>query len=81
MLAELQEHASQTPPPSDAQAVTQVVAYLKACNQLFERGILGKGAFIKSTDCPILKNMDNGFKFFSDWLDVELCKGEVCLIA
>ena len=54
----------------------QVVAYVAACNQLFERGILGKKVFIKSADCPILDNMDRGFKFFSDWLDVELSKGE-----
>jgi hypothetical protein len=50
VLAELQEYASQTPPTHDAKAVLQLVAYLTACNQLFERGILGKRVFIKSVD-------------------------------
>ena len=36
--------------------------------------------FIKSVDCPILDNMDKGFNFFSNWLDVELYKGEVYLM-
>ena len=75
MLAELCEYASQTPPPSDTKSVLQVVAYLTACNQLFESGILGK-VFIRSADSPILKSMDQGFKFFADWLDVELSKVE-----
>ena len=80
MLAELREYASQTPAPTDAESVMQVVAYLTACNQLFERGILGKRVFIRSThDCPILESMDKGFKFFSDWLDVELSKGKDCM--
>ena len=76
VLAELREYASQTPPPPDAKSVLQVVAYLTACNQLFERGILGKKVFIRSADSPIIKSMDEGFKFFADWLDVELSKGE-----
>ena len=55
----------------------ETVNYLTACNQLFERGILGKKVYIKSVDSnPIISSMDQGFKFFSEWLDVELSKGE-----
>ena len=73
--SELQEYASQDTRPSDSKSVLEVVAYLTACNQMFERGILGKRVFIRSADCPILDNMDKGFKYFSNWLDVELSKG------
>lgn len=79
VLSELQEYASEDPRPSDSNSVLEVVAYLTACNQLFERGILGKRVFIRSADCPILDNMDKGFKYFSDWLDVELSKGTLIL--
>lgn len=75
VLAELQDYATQSPPPADALSVMKTVAYLKACNQLFERGILGKGVFIKSLSNPILMNMDEGFMYFSKWLDYELSRG------
>ena len=77
MLAELQEYASQHPSPFDAKSTMEVVSYLTACNQLFERGILGKKVFIKSANSPILTNIERGFNFFSRWLDVELSKGRV----
>ena len=79
VLAELQEYATQTPPPADALSVMKTVAYLKACNQPFERAILGKGVFIKSLSNPILVNMDEGFMYFAKWLDYELSRG-ICLI-
>ena len=75
VLAELQEYATRTPPPTDAPSVTNTVAYLKACNQLFERGILGKWVFVKSPSNPIIASMDEGFTYFTTWLDCELSKG------
>ena len=75
VLAEFQEYATQTPPPTDAPSVTNTVAYLKACNQLFERGILGKRVFIKSPSNQIIASMDEGFTYFTTWLDCELSKG------
>ena len=37
VLAELEEYARQTPIPHDSESVLQTVAFLKACNSLFER--------------------------------------------
>ena len=48
VLAELQEYAAQVPSPLDADSVRETVAYLTACNSIFERGILGKKVFIRS---------------------------------
>ena len=68
VISELEEHVSGLPPSDEAyaQSIKMTVAYLKTFNKLFERGILGKGAFIKDTtaSCPILTNMEEGFGFF-----------------
>ena len=58
MLSELQEYATRNPLPNDADSVLETVEYLCACNQIFERGILGKGVFIRSADNPILNGME-----------------------
>ena len=72
-----------SPQSSNSHSVLETVAYLTACNQLFERGILGKKVYIKSSDSsPLLSSMNEGFQFFSSWLDVELGKGgmTVCIV-
>lgn len=75
VLAELEEYAHGNPIPQDSASVLQTVAFLKACNSLFERGILGKHVFIKSIDSPIIANIDKGFHFFEEWLNEHLAKG------
>lgn len=51
------------------------MAYLTACNRLFERGILGKKVFVKSMASPIMTNIDSGYSYFSSWFDEHLDKG------
>ena len=75
VLAELEEYARGTPAPHDSNSVLGTVAYLKACNSLFERGILGKHAFIKTMNSPISASMDEGYSFFGKWLDEHLTNG------
>ena len=70
-----EEYAHKTPEPHDSESVLQTVAFLKACNSLFERGILGKKVFIKSIDSPIIASLDRGFRFFQEWLDEHLAEG------
>ena len=78
MISELQEYATELV-TSDQQtrlSTMQTVSYLKACNKLFERGILGKKVFIKdSTSCPVLMKMKEGFEYFTTWLDKKLSEG------
>ncbi len=50
------------------------MAYLTACNSIFERGILGKKVFIKSMASPIIANIDSGYSYFSSWFDEHLDK-------
>ena len=75
VLAELEEYARQTPVPQDSDSVLRTVAFLMACNSLFERGILGKHVFIKTMESPIITSMDEGYCFFGKWLDEHLAKG------
>ena len=75
MLSELEEYAHKTPEPQDSESILQTVAFLKACNSLFERGILGKKVFIKSMDSLIIASMDRRFRFFEEWLDEHLAEG------
>lgn len=75
VLAELEEYARETPIPKDSASVLQTVDFLKACNSLFERGILGKHVFIKTMESPIITSMDEGYRFFGKWLDEHLAKG------
>lgn len=48
--------------------------YLRACNQLFERGILKTG-FIKCVHSPFLTTIKKGFQFFSEWADKLILEG------
>lgn len=76
VLTELEEYAMQTPAPVDSASVQHVVMYLKACNKMFERGILEKKGFIKSTQSPVLSSIKDGFRYFSEWADKAIDEGK-----
>ena len=74
VLGELYWYVNQTPPPIDASEVSETLAYLKAGNMLFEQGFLSHN-HIMSMDCDTIKNIDQGYKYFSGWLSSILDKG------
>ncbi len=76
VISELKEYSTSTPPPPYAANVALTIQYLEACNQLFERGILGH-VRIWSGDSPILKKMEKKFEVFCSWLDGLLKEGTV----
>ena len=77
VISELQEYTSGLPASQKAlsQSTKLTVDYLKACNKIFERGILGKEVFINDVSSPIVVNMEEGFQFFTTWLDEKLAQG------
>lgn len=78
MLAAVKEVACSR--PDEEREHMQTYLYLKACNLLFEEGILSKTPITSSTS-PLLKNMEDGFKFFSDWRqEVANTKGGLSMI-
>jgi len=52
------------------------IQFLKACNKIFERGILAKKGFVKDSSSPLIKSMEDGFSYFIKWLDEKLIQGK-----
>ena len=77
VISELQEYASELPATekSVSDQTISTVEYLKACNKIFERGILAKKGFIKDSSSPLIRSMEDGFNFFTNWLDEKLIQG------
>ena len=74
VLGELQWYIHQHPKPDDADTTLEVLKYLEACNLLFEQGFLSHSR-IRSLDSEVLKNIDQGFSYFAEWLNSILAKG------
>ena len=72
---ELYAYVHQTPPPEDTDVTSETLAYLEACNQLFEQGFLSHGR-IRNQDSEILRNINKGYSYFSGWLTSILQKGK-----
>ena len=68
---ELYAYIYQTPPPEDATTTSETLAYLEARNKLFEKGFL----CIHNKDSEVLKNIQQGYSYFSSWLTSILEKG------
>lgn len=58
---------SQTPTPMDAQSVQSTRKYLEGCNRLFERGLLCHTK-IRDENSEVLESIDEGYSFFSNWI-------------
>ena len=52
----------------EAKSTTTTLGYLKACNNLFERGFLSHKQ-VAAVDCEVLTNIAKGLQFFQRWLD------------
>ncbi len=74
-MAELEEYAARKPPPSDANSVKATHKYLSACHLIFERGILNPDISVKKPDGLIIRRMNEGYSFFTNWLDGLLAQG------
>ena len=64
----------QDPPPPDKDTASEVLGYLEACSQLFERGFSSHDR-LRSLDGDIMKSIDKGFEYFKTWINSILDKG------
>ena len=64
MLSAIKEIAESRPDEQKEHMATYM--YLKACNLLFEKGILSDKPITSATS-PILINVRDGFTHFSEW--------------
>ena len=78
MLSELYRHTHQELSPYDKEHVETTLNYLEACNKIFEKRFLSHD-WVMSLESDVLKNISQGFKFFSGWLDAILKKSNYCL--
>jgi len=56
----------------------ETLAYLIACNLLFEQGFLSHDR-VRGTDSDVIKNINRGYEYFSKWIDGILEKG-MCIV-
>ena len=79
VISELEEYASALPVSDKvtSESTMLTVEFLKACNKMFEQGIIAKRAFIKDVSCPVIMNMEDDLKFFISWLDEKLSQGMI----
>ena len=62
MIATIQDLAREP----NQEASEQTVAYLDACNLLFEQGLLSRRR-INNRDSPVLANITRGMSFIEEW--------------
>lgn len=77
VLAELHEYLDSY--PADAASTRLTVQYLEALNLIFEEGVLSHEQ-INSISSPVLEHMEQGYKFFTTWLESLLAEGTNCCI-
>ena len=74
VLSELYSYCHQTPTPRDSFSAKLTLSYLEACNKVFERGLLSHDK-VTSSDCKVILNIQEGYQFFTKWLDEIYEKG------
>ena len=74
MLSELYRYINENPNQPDVDTTRKTLAYLEACSKLFENGFLSRER-IMNMDSSVLKSIDEGYQFFTTWMDKILEKG------
>ena len=80
ILSELYSYVHQEQPPVDAAATKETLQYLEACNKLFENDFLSHEKIV-SVDSSVLKNIDEGYKYFTSWLSTVLSEDSMYLVS
>lgn len=73
-MSELYRYINEHPHQEDVACVKNTLKYLEACNKIFEKGYLSHSK-ITDMNSEVLTSIDEGYKFFVNWLDQVLEKG------
>ena len=76
MLSELFQYVSENEDSAIADGSKATLLYLEACSKLFENGFLSHGR-ISIMDSDVLKSIDDGYRFFTSWLNQILSNGKM----
>ena len=79
MLSELFLYVSENEEQAKADGYKNTLSYLEACNKIFENGFLSHKR-IFDMDSEVLKSINDGYKFFTLWLDQILEAGKFFLM-
>ncbi len=79
VLTEIHSYVNQDHLPPDASSVNLTLKYLTACNSIFEKGFLSHKK-VSIDEQEVLKNIQQGFAFYSGWLKSILDEGIVHII-
>ena len=69
----MNEHAGE----GHAVTTLKTLQYLEACSKIFEKGFLSHD-MIKDIDSRVLKSIEEGYSFFTRWIDWILKQGMSC---
>lgn len=73
-LSELFLYVSGNPEQAVTDGSKATLSYLEACSKLFENGFLSHEK-VDNLDCNALKSINEGFAFFTSWLNQIMDKG------
>ena len=58
----------ENPAPEDHASAKLTLEFLEACNKIFEQGLLSHDK-VDIIDCRVLRNIKDGYEFFTKWLN------------
>lgn len=73
-MSELYRYINENPQQSDTGTTQKTLAYLEACSKIFEKGLLSHSR-ITDMDSKVLQSINEGYTFFTSWLDHIIEKG------
>ena len=62
------KYVHENPTPEDYTSAQLTLEFLEACNKIFEQGLLSHTK-VNSTDCQVIRNIQEGYGFFTKWLN------------
>lgn len=68
-------HSHQDPLPENASATKETWEHLQACHRLLEAEFLSHDK-VDSMGSPVLKNINDGFEYFTSWLSTLIEEGK-----
>ncbi|XP_019856162.1 PREDICTED: uncharacterized protein LOC109584761 [Amphimedon queenslandica] len=73
VLTELFSYLHDNPNQSLSDGTKAVLSYLESCSKIFENGFLSHSK-ITDINCDTMKSINEGYKFFTRWLDQIRCQ-------
>lgn len=77
VLSELYKYVIENQTEASKDGTTNTLAYLEACNKLFENGFLSHKRIL-SMESDVIKSIKEGYEFFTGWMN-EVLRNRKCM--